>query len=238
MALVLDRGGTPLDHVAIGVPDTKAGVAQMAERLGYEPFLFDPHPQSFYWSGGLSLGKGKFLEILGPNPTYKGFNPFIELVKRLEGPRPLFWYVATDDFEAFCAAAKEAGGPVGRITQHKAQHEGATTDFIRGIIGPGFLSVCPNVIQWRERMGQFDEGPGPEFLGLELAHPEADRINAVFARLGIDQHVDVGAHFMRLRLGTPKGEVEFAGEGMEFRGFGALITMAGLFARWLFSGRR
>lgn len=232
-SLVLDRGGTPLDHVAIGVPNTERGVAEIAEQIGYQPVLGEPEPGQFYWSGALPLGAGRFLEILGPNPNYRGFNPFIEIVKRLDRPRPLFWYVATDDFDGFAKAAKTAGAPVERIQTVKHERFGTLTDYTRGIIGPGFLSVCPNVIEWRSRYEGLTDGDGPAFMGLSLAHPEADRLNSAFAALGIDQHVTKGAHRMALRLGTPNGEVEFAGEGLELRGLSAMMEMAGLFARWL-----
>ena len=101
MKLVLNRGGTPLDHVALGVPDTERGVAEISRLTGFTPTLTEPEPNQFYWSGALPLGSGRFLEILGPNPAFRGFNPFIEIVKRLDKPRPLFWYVATNDFGAF-----------------------------------------------------------------------------------------------------------------------------------------
>ncbi|MEM6476796.1 MAG: VOC family protein [Pseudomonadota bacterium] len=235
MSLVVDRGGTSLDHVAIGVPDTERGVQEIAERIGFEPLLTEPEPGQFYWSGAVPLGSGKFLEILGPNPAFRKFNPFIEMVKRLDQPRPIFWYVATDDFAAFQTAAKAAGAPVERVQTVRHEKQGVLTDYTRGIIGPGFLSVSPNVIQWRSRNSNFDDSEGLTFLGLELSHPEADRLNTAFTTLGIDQKVHTGPHRMALRLGTPKGEVEFAGEGMEIRGLGAMVKLASTFARWALS---
>ncbi|MEM6585805.1 MAG: VOC family protein [Pseudomonadota bacterium] len=231
--LVLDRGGTSLDHVALGVPDTQRGVEEIAERLGYEPVLTEPESDQFYWSAALPLGAGRFLEILGPNPAFTKFNPFIEVVKRLEGPKPLFWYVATDDFAAFQAAAKQAGAPVERVETVTHERRGQVTDYTRGYLGPGFLSVSPNVIEWRSRYSALDEGEGPQFLGLQLSHPEADRLNTAFAKLGIDQLVHKGPHSMTLTLGTPNGPVEFSGEGLEFRGVGALAAMARSYGRWL-----
>ncbi|MEM1052387.1 MAG: VOC family protein [Pseudomonadota bacterium] len=237
MTLVLDRGGTSLDHVAIGVADTERGVAEIAQLIGFEPHLSEPEPGQFYWSGAVPLGSGRFLEILGPNPTFKKFNPFIELVKRLESPQPLFWYVATGDFATFQKAASSTGAPVERVQTVAFERDGVKMDYTRGYLGPGFMSASPNVIQWRARSDQWDSGEGPVLLGLELSHPEADRLNTVFARLGIDQMVRTGPHRMVLRLGTPNGEVEFAGDGMEMRGLGATVKMTDMFFRWLFTKR-
>jgi len=233
MSLVLDRGGTSLDHVAIGVPDTQRGVADFAELTGYQPVLHEPDPSVFYWSGTLAMGDGKFLEILGPNPKFKGFNPFIEMVKRLDRPQPLFWYVATDDFDAFCAASEAAGGPIERVTEHSAQYDGAPMDFVRGIIGPGFASVSPNVIQWRQRSTTMTELDGPTLVELQLSHPDAERLNALFACLGIKQEVIEGRHRISLTIGAANGQAIFEGDGIEFRGIGAILQMARLYGQWL-----
>ena len=147
MSLVLDRGGTQLDHIALCVPDTKRGVEEIAAQIGFQPVLTDPEPSQFYWSAAVPLGSGKFLEILGPNPALKKFNPFIEVVKRLPRPTPLFWYVATDDFAAFETAAKAARAPMERVEAIEHEKQGVVTDYTRGYLGPGFLSVSPNVIE-------------------------------------------------------------------------------------------
>ncbi|MEO0688961.1 MAG: VOC family protein [Pseudomonadota bacterium] len=233
MSLVLDRGGTQLDHIALCVPDTRRGVEEIAAQIGFQPVLTDPEPSQFYWSAAVPLGSGKFFEILGPNPAFKKFNPFIEVVRRLERPTPLFWYVATDDFAAFEAAANEAGAPIERVETVTYEKQGVVTDYTRGYLGPGFLSVSPNVIEWRSRYSKLDDGEGPTFLGLELSHPEADRLNNTFEKLGIHQHVATGPHRMILRLGTPNGEVAYEGEGLEFRGLRALTAFMRSYGQWL-----
>jgi len=233
MTFVLDRSGSPLDHVAIGVNDTERGVQEIAKRIGYTPILNEPEPDQFYWSGAVPLGGERFLEILGPNPAFRKFNPFIEMVKRLDQPRPLFWYIATNDFAAFQSAARNAGAPMERVQTVTFEKDGILTDYSRGYLGPGFLSVSPNVIEWRSRSEHLSDEPEIKFLGLDLSHPDADRLNRVFVQLGINQKVKAGQHYMTLRLDTPNGPVQFAGEGFEFRGLKALITVSHLYGRWL-----
>ena len=235
MPLILDRGDTQVDHVAIGVPDTKQGVEEIANRLGVTPRLVEPEPDQFYWSGSVPLGAGNFLEILGPNPTYQRFNPFIEMVKQLERPQPLFWYVATDDFATLQDAAKRAGTPVERVENITHDSLGVHTDYTRGYLGPGFLSVSPNVIQWRSRSEKMTAGDGVTLLSLELQHPEAERLNAAFKELGIRQQVQTGPHKIAVTLGTPNGEATFAGDGLEVRGLGAMIKLVKLYTRWRFA---
>lgn len=231
MSLVIDRGGTSLDHIALGVPDTKEGAVQIAELIGFEPYLSEPEPDQFYWSGSVPLGSGRFLEILGPNPAHKKFNPFIEMVKRLEEPSLLFWYVATNDFQAFETAAKATGAPMERVETVKYERDGILTDYTRGYLGPGFRSVSPNVIEWRARNDRLDDSEGIAFVNLELSHPDADQLNKAFDALGIPQDVRSGPHTMRLKLGTPNGPVEFSNEGFEFLELRAIGTVVSLYAR-------
>lgn len=230
-SLIAPRNGSPVDHLAIAVPDTRAGVAQIAGMTGMTPLMGQPEPGQFYWSGALNLGNGQFLEIIGPNPACTGFNPFIEMVRRFDRPRPAFWFVRTPDLEAFGQAAKAAGAPLERIETIAHGCGDERRDYSRAIIGPGFLSVRPNVIEWRARPELSEDHPAIGLAGLHLSHPEAAELNRVFGELGIDQTVAEGPHRMTVDLDTPKGRVSFSGRGMELRGLSALTQVAGLWLR-------
>ncbi|MEM1133800.1 MAG: VOC family protein [Pseudomonadota bacterium] len=232
-SLVLDRGGTSLDHIAIGVPDTQQGVRQIAEMTGVEPLIREPEPDQFYWSGAIPLGHGRFLEILGPNPHYKKFNPFIEAVRKLETPHPIFWYVATDDFDAFGAVAKAAKAPLQRIESIRYERDGDLTDYRRAIMGPGFRSTRPCVIQWNARSDWPAETPELQVEALRLFSPEAERLRQLFDHLGIDQKVENGPEQISLTLGTPKGSITLAGPGMVYKGLGAMAAMASMYLSYL-----
>ena len=100
--------GFQLDHIGLGVPNTRDGVKWVEEKTGAKVDLHDPEPNQFYWSGSLAIGENSFLEIIGPNPNYKKFQPFGALLKTLSEPQLLFWYVAVEDFAAFQALARQS----------------------------------------------------------------------------------------------------------------------------------
>jgi hypothetical protein len=227
--LLIRRNGMVVDHLAVGVPDTKEGMAWIAELTGAEPFIATPEPGQFYWSGGLSLGDGCFLEVLGPNPEFSGFNPMLAAIRGFRTPRPIFWYVGTTDFDAFSSRARAAGAPVERVQAVRHETEGRTVDYRRGVLGPGFRSERPCVIQWLERTPRDGMDDRCRLLRLGLRSPISDRLNAQFAALGIDVPVEQGPASLRIELATPKGTVTLEGEGFAAEQPWAMFLMSRLY---------
>ncbi|WP_299328854.1 VOC family protein [Parasphingopyxis sp.] len=232
--LIHVRDGSPLDHLALCCPDTRAGIAKVAEITGVTPELGDPEPGQFYWSGGIPLGQGRFLEILGPNPNFRGFNPFMETIRSFDELRPAFWYVGTRDFAAFREAAKAAGAPVQRIETIRYERDGNRVDYQRGILGPGFKGTRPCVIQWNQRPPQMNAPAALTLRSLRLSDPDAVELRSLFATLGIDQPVAQGPAHIAIDLDTPNGPVSFEGPALAFEGIGAMAKMASLYLRHLF----
>ena len=82
--LIIRRShGFQLVLIGLGVPDTEAGVKLIEEQTGASVDLHDPEPDQWYWSGSLAIGEASFLEIIGPNPDYRKFQPFAALLKNL-----------------------------------------------------------------------------------------------------------------------------------------------------------
>ncbi|MEM1133803.1 MAG: VOC family protein [Pseudomonadota bacterium] len=213
--LVLDRGGGSLDHIALGVPDTVKGAQQIAEMTGVEPFLGpQPGPEQFYWSAALRLGSGRFLEILGPNPDWTGFHPMVDTIKRFTQPQLLFWYVATDDIKAFGEASAALNAPLEMQQTFEHKREDITVSYTNAVIGPGFRSTRPCVIEWHSRSEWMEGEAQLGMKNLQLSSPIAETLNALFASLGIAQIVSEGPEMMTLALDTPKGELVFSAPGI------------------------
>ena len=236
--LIKLRAGRPIDHIAICGSDTRQAAKEVESITGVTPQLPDPKPGQFYWSAVVPLGAGRFLEILGPHPNYRGFNPLIETVRRFDRVRPVFWYVATDDFEAFSDASKKAGGPVEKVQRVKYESPSVKFDYTNGVVGPGFRSARPCVIQWRERPSYVGEEEMLTLRALRLSDPNADRLRTLFDSLGIDQQVDTGPATIAVDLDTPKGPVTFEGPGFSFEGVGRFARLMGLYIRYRLSRRQ
>ena len=231
---VLPRAhGFALDHIALGVPDMQRALEQIARDTGAEPYATEPEPGQWYWSGALALGPDAFLEILGPNPQHRGFQPVKELISSYSSPRLLFWYVATDDFGRFTERVEAAGAPMERVERVDFERDGVRTDYTRGVIGPGFVTQRPCVIEWRSHEERIGVDRRCQLTCLRLRHPEAAAMNELFARVGIDQAVEEGPSWIALELATPKGRVVYENEGESFVGAGSLWRMARLYLRYL-----
>ncbi|MEM8696332.1 MAG: VOC family protein [Pseudomonadota bacterium] len=213
--LVLDRGGSSLDHIALGVPDTVEGARHVAELTGVEPFIgVQPGPEQFYWSAALRLGSGRFLEILGPNPDWTGLHPMVETIKQFTQPQLLFWYVATDDIKAFGEASAAHNAPLEMQQTFEHKREDSVTSYTNAVIGPGFRSTRPCVIEWHSRSEWMEGEAQLNLKSLELSSPIAETLNTLFAELGIVQSVSEGPEMMTLTLDTPKGELALSAPGI------------------------
>ena len=225
MSLVLDRGGTQLDHIALAVPDTEKGVAFVRELTGVEPALTRRDPKDFYWSAAIPLAERSFLEIIGPNPDHRGVHPLKSFMAGLAQPKLLFWYVATADISAFARQAKEAGAPLRSIVKVDPATSTNGSDYTRASIGKGYISQRPGVIEWRRRSVQQAGERQCRLSRFKLCHPKADELNALFGKLGIDIEVATGPSLIGITLVSPKGEVSIENEGYDFTLFNMLAAI-------------
>ncbi|MEL6172414.1 MAG: VOC family protein [Pseudomonadota bacterium] len=231
MARVLQKSnGLPIDHFALGVPDTEKGAADLERLTGAKVYLLPPEPGQWYRSAGLRLGEDCALEILGPNPAWTKFHPLHRLVSRLEQPEILFWYVSTDDFDGMIKTAKAAGAPMERIERINQEDNPALSRYDRGVLGPGFVSQRPCVIEWKRRNLSNTDEPVCSLKAFELSHPKPEPFNALFQALGISISVASGRSQLTAKLATPNGEVLLKGNGLSFRGLSGLVKILGL---WL-----
>ncbi len=229
--------GLQLDHIALAGRDTEQSLAWLQKKTGAQPFTTEAEPGQWYWSGGLPLGEDSFLEVLGPNPAHRGFHPLKQLILGFDEPQLLFWYVATDDFDALAGRANAAGVPIERVETIDFERHGARVAYKRGIVGPGFLSERPCVIEWRHRAQRDHADHSVRLSGFELSHPLADEMNAVHQVLGIDIAVLRGPSWLSLVLDTPNGIVTLANPGQSFAGLSVFFRMAQLYIRYKLGGR-
>lgn|GEM_PF-3759172 len=227
--LVIKCGPTEFDHVALGTHDTQKGVAWLANLTGAEPVITEPEPGQWYWSAALPLNDGAMLEMLGPNPDHRGFHPLKALLARFQAPEPFFWHVATSDLGRFVAAVKQAGAPVERIEHLDSETPDGRRTYSRGVVGPGFRTVRPCVIQWISKVDRPGlRRPLCRATGFALRCPKPDRLNRVLEAIGLQLRATDGPQRLDLALDTPKGPIKIAGPGVVFEGLGAIAQFAQL----------
>ncbi|MEM1314712.1 MAG: VOC family protein [Pseudomonadota bacterium] len=232
--LVTRQAGVEFDHFVLGTSDTRAGAAWLEALTGAPVTVTEPEPGQWYWSGAMPLPGGALVEMLGPNPAHRGFQPMKALLADYTTPSPLFWHIGTRDFDALSRRVAELGAPMERVERIDAPGKDGPRAHVRGILGPGFRSARPCAIQWIDRI---DRGEAVcSVKGFALRTPRPGPLNAVFEGLGLTLRAEEGPERLTLELETPKGEVVLSGPGVAFEGLGALAMIARLRLRSLFGG--
>lgn len=223
---VLVRGhGFPMDHIALAVSNTEDGVRYVEKLTGVAPVLTQRDPKDFYWSAALEIGEDSFLEVIGPNPDHRGMHPLKSFMAGLKQPTLLFWYIATDDFEAMRYRIEAAGERVKMVVKVDPETSANGADYTRGSIGSGLVTQQPGLIEWRKRSLQPGTDIPCRMTELHLSHPEPSDLNRLFSEIGVDLEVETGPSWIRLVLDTPKGEITLENPGTEISLFGMFLAM-------------
>ena len=236
-SIIEKKGRFEFDHVVLGVRDTKMGVEYFSSETGLEAVITEPEDGQWYWSAILLLPDGAMLEVLGPNPAYRRFHIFKEILKKYETPAPIFWYIGTRDFDQLCLVAKAAGSPVERTERLDYEGPHGRCAYTRGVVGPGFRTTRPCVVQWIERpnLTEIHAQPPCRVVDFSLTSPRASGLNRTLEAFGLDLRATEGPECLSIRLFTPKGEISFSGSGLVLEGFKALSQYVKLRLLYAFS---
>ncbi len=227
-----------VDHIALGVSDIKKGIEYVENLTGVKAFIPEVQNDQWYKSGVIGLGNGCFLEIIAPNPNHKKFHPFKQILKELESPRLIFWYLGTDRFEECKKTISNIDFKIYNYIHIKKEINNQLVDYEVGIIGnKGFESESPNLIQWNklpENIEKLDHLCN--LKNLMLFSENHLKLQLLFNTLGIEMKVFKGKSKMILTIDSPKGEVMFEGGGINFPfGIRSVIKILPLYKRHLFN---
>lgn len=214
MAENLTPAEDALDHLLLGAADLDQGIAWVEKLAGVRAAVGGSHPGRGTRNALASLGGGRYLEIIAPDPQQTAYNFHLDL-RKLGEPRLITWAALTTDITATARRARGAGlqffGPAdgsrarpdGRLLRWKTL--GVQTEF-----GAQGVEPVPFFIEWAgdSPHPSQDSPRGCELRSFELEHPEPAGVIAVLRKLGIEAKVR-GAKEAGLRatLKTPKGEV-------------------------------
>ncbi len=212
-----------LDHLVLAVPDLEAAVDDLARRTGAVAVAGGSHPGrgtrnalvGLTWRGDHRC----YLELLAADPEQPDVRPEDTMLGfgRLGpgfAPRLHTWAVRPDDLDATLRAARGAGIEVGEpVAASRTTPSGTGLAWRLAVPDPlGFDGLQPFLIDWEGASHPSDADlPVLELLGLELAHPDAERLRAVLRVLGVDLPVArAGSASLTARLSTPAGVVELS----------------------------
>lgn len=194
-----------LDHLAVSARDLAEGSAWVEATLGVPTEQGGRHPSMATHNRLLSLGEGEYLEVIAPDPDQPAppYPRWFRLDERTGPPQLTNWVVRVPDLDRAIVAAP--------------QGVGAATDLARGdyrwrmaVPRDGrlpFGDLFPGLIQWQGDRHPARSLPdrGCRLLGLEVSHPEADRLRQAVGLADPRVVFVPGAAALRATILTPHG---------------------------------
>lgn len=199
-----------LDHLAVSAATLDDGVAHVGAALGVTlPGAVGKHAAMSTHNRLLGLGPAEYLEVIAidPGAPAPGRPRWFRLDTFAGPPRLSHWILRCDDL-------------AGMLARLRSPERLRATDLARGdfrwrmgVPDDGrleFDDCFPALIQWQGGLMPPDRlaDSGCRLTGLEIAHPDADRIAAVLAPVLADARVRfrAGAPGLRATFATPAGE--------------------------------
>ena len=98
-----------VDHLVYATPDLQMGVDRVQKMLGVRAAAGGQHPGRGTRNALLSLGPGRYLEIIGPDPEQpKPAQPRPFGIDALKAPRLVTWAAKGTDLERLTSDARRA----------------------------------------------------------------------------------------------------------------------------------
>jgi hypothetical protein len=198
-----------LDHLVYATPDLAATLAMITDEWGVTPTPGGAHDGLGTRNALLALGRGAYLEIIGPDPDQPepaGPRPFG--VDDVDEPRLVTWAASVPDLDLWlewCAARKVDPGP--GIDMQRTKPDGDVLRWRLTLPPAEGDGVIPFLIEWPGATPAADSARGVELVDFTLQHPE----RSVASRLGeyaLPWPVTSGPPALRATLFTPNGIVE------------------------------
>ncbi len=202
-----------IDHLIVAAPDLDEGMARAEELLGVEAALGGQHPGFGTRNALISLGEGRYLEIVGPDPDQpdpEGVRLFG--VDDLEAPRLVTWVAKGTDLESLVGRAGRYASGLGSVhSGGRKQTDGKVLAWkVTDPFMPREGGVVPFFIDWGETPHPSETAPvGCELVGLRAEHPDVGRVRDILNGLGLGLQVDSApTPALIATIRTPRGTVE------------------------------
>ena len=203
--------GIHLDHLMWAAPSLEVGVEEARRLFGVEPAPGGAHPRGGTCNALLSLGDSTYLEIIAPDPDQDLTGTLGQRFAELSGPSLITWAAASPNLAALAEQVVNqtltARGPV--PTQRSTPQGESLNWELLFVGGHDFAGLFPFFIDWLSTPHPASTNPrAGEFQSLEIATPQASRLDEKFQALGIDALVTPAAEpGLVARIATETGTV-------------------------------
>lgn len=184
---------TFVDHLTVTAPTLAAGAAFVNQVLGVAPQPGGEHPRMGTHNLLVRLGESLFLEVIAPNPNAAApYRPRwfgLDCMRADALPSLSTWVVRTGDIHASVTACSEALGEIEPMSR-------GAINWLITIPADGSVpvdGVAPALIEWHTPVHPAAGLPdkGLSFVGLEIAHPEPQRLSRLLLSLDLQGPVTV-----------------------------------------------
>jgi glyoxalase-like protein len=199
-----------IDHVILGINDLERGIREFELRTGVAPRRGGEHPGRGTQNALVTLGNGRYLEILAPassQPPAAARQPALGHAQlTLVG-----WALHTRAIGATVERLRNAGFEVeGPVPGSRRAPEGAVLKWRSASVGP--LGLTPFFIEWsKDTPHPSSTAPaGCSLVGIELTDSTPQRVQSLFKAAGFAGTISVGERAaLKVTLDCPRGRVEF-----------------------------
>jgi hypothetical protein len=206
---------TMLDHLLLGCSDLDQGIAFVEKQTGVRPAVGGVHPGRGTRNALLALGKGRYLEVIAPDPQQKEA-PKVRaelpaMLKLLAAPLLVDWAVHTLNVEAVAERLRKFNIAFhGPTAGSRARPDGKMLHWQTLNLDNDHDGLLPFFIEWGADTTHpsADAPAGCRLENFAVAGPDPDALAAEFQRLGIDVQVEHGAKPKLVsRIVGPGGEM-------------------------------
>jgi len=199
-----------IDHVILGVSDLDRGIREFESSTGVTPKRGGEHPGRGTQNALVTLGKGRYLEILAPAssqaPTAARESAVDHAQLTLVG-----WALSTRAMAVTVEQLRKAGFEVeGPMPGSRRAPDGALLAWQSASIDQ--LGLTPFFIEWSKGTPHpsTTSPAGCSFIGIEVTHPSPQRLQSLFKAVGFSGTISTGQRAaMKVTLDCPRGRVEF-----------------------------
>lgn len=199
-----------LDHLLWEERSLREGERRFADLTGVAPAYGGPHADGETHNSLLSLGRGRYLELIAPLPGHPGTGGLLEHAPEDAAPGLFTFAVKAADLDLLERSAGASGLGVTRQRGGRTTPNGETLTWETATVkGHDLGPFVPFFIRWGRVVHPSETAPqGCELLEFSVGHPRHRELAELYAALGVNVSV-FGAEQPRLRgtLRTPKGEL-------------------------------
>jgi Glyoxalase-like domain len=184
-----------LDHLVCIVPDLQAGSAELGAALGMTLTAGGVHPGHGTSNTLLSLGTGRYLELLGADPNAPQREGIGARAAAASGFDIWTFSVGSRDLDGLARRARAVGLEVPPTAAGARTTPAGDALRWRGmyLLHPLYAGLVPFAIDWQDSPHpSVTSAQGTQLRSLFVTHPEPEGLRAIYLGIGLDIAVHYG----------------------------------------------